>query len=73
MINMEFIVLTKKQRRLLLNILDFDISNLRCQYCNTKIKDLNCSIMPSVNTKLNATIICHNTICIATYFCDLER
>lgn len=67
MSELKFEKLGKKERKLLLKALDIDYTNLKCQYCNKKVTYDNCAIMPSVDTKQLATIICDSPLCICEF------
>lgn len=67
MSEIKFEKLGRKERKLLLKALDIDYTNLKCQYCNEKVTYDNCAIMPSVDTKQLATIICNSPLCVCEF------
>ncbi len=64
--------LGEKERMILLRAIDIDWTDLKCQYCKEKVYYTNCGIMPSINTKQLATIICDSPLCICEYLESLE-
>jgi hypothetical protein len=70
---MELKKLGKKERWVLLDYLGFDHPYLKCQVCGEKVDYETCSIMPPMNTKEKATILCGDSpLCFATYFTWIE-
>ena len=70
---MEFRHLGRKERLLLLKALDFDTTELYCQHCEDQVTFGNCAILPSVKTKLLATILCDSPLCMCWYLEQLEK
>ena len=64
--------LGKKERKLLLTALNFDINNLKCQFCGKKTTYDKCGIMPPIETKEQATILCESILCITEYIAKVE-
>ena len=60
------------ERQILLKALDFDLKKLKCQYCDESVTYDKCAIMPSIKTKLLASILCDSALCMATYLEDYE-
>jgi len=50
-INVEFMSLTIKQRKVMLDFLDVDITKAKCHYCKEKVTIENVGIMPSLKGK----------------------
>lgn len=69
---MRFETLGEKERILLLTALDFDINKLKCQNCGEPTNHKKCCIMPSVETKKSATILCDSVLCMAWYLEELD-
>lgn len=70
---MEFETLGEEERKLLMQALDIDTSNLKCKYCDEKVEVKSCGIMPPL-VKDEATVItCDSPLCITTYLVDLEK
>ena len=69
---MEFQSLGEKERKLLLKALDMDFKNLKCQFCDEKVKYDECMIAPPTDTKELATITCTSPLCVSTYLTKLE-
>ncbi len=59
--------LGEKERKLLLEALGFDLSNLKCQVCGEDINHEFCSIMPSALTYKKATLLCDSPLCLTEY------
>lgn len=60
------------ERQILLKALDFDLEKLKCQYCDESVTYEKCAIMPSIKTKLLASILCDSALCMATYLEDYK-
>lgn len=69
---MEFHKLGEKERRLLLELLGLDHSNLRCLICGDIVKYQNCSILPAMIGGENADILCESMLCLSTWLTDTE-
>lgn len=66
--------LGKKERKLLLKALDFDIKNLVCELCGEKIGYERCGIMQPLKTSKNkATILCESIFCLTEYLTIVEE
>ncbi len=70
---MEFKTLGEPERKLLLEALDFNIKNLHCQHCGMWVSYKDCGIMPKIDTKENATIICGRPLCTLKYLTAAEE
>ncbi len=70
---MEMKTLEPKERKVLLNLLDFDKDKLKCQECGKECNYQDCCIMPPIETKLKATILCVSPLCLAEYFTKIEN
>jgi len=60
---MKFEKLDPGQRKLLLEVLDIDHTNLKCERCGKKTTYDKCSIFPSTTKDKNATILCDSILC----------
>ena len=70
--SMKFETLGQNERKLLLIALDFHYDNLECQSCKEKVNYKSCCIMPPVDTKKEATILCNSHLCIEWYLTEIE-
>ena len=73
MINVEFMSLTIKQRKVMLDFLDVDITKAKCHYCKEKVTIENVGIMPSLKGKGHTYLICDNILCTVQYIDELEK
>lgn len=70
---MQFETLDPRLRELLLKALDYDINNLRCESCGEKTTYDKCCIMPAIDKKTKATILCDSTVCMSWYLTTKEE
>ena len=71
---MEMIKLGLEERRLMLELLDFDSNNLTCGVCGRRVED-EFSIMPSskrYKSSDNTALLCKDIICMSMYMEDDE-
>jgi len=65
--------LGEKERKILLEALEFSINQFKCKYCNEKIEYESCCIMQPVKGDKNATLTCNSPLCVSEYFEDYEE
>jgi hypothetical protein len=71
--NMRFFEIAPEERTLLLKALDIDRDNLRCQHCGEYVDYRKCGIMPPIETKEQATILCTCVLCLSWYLTTIEE
>ena len=64
---MEFVRLRGDMRELLLQAIEIDMKNMKCQYCEESTDHKTCSIMPPIQTRKKATILCESPMCLSWY------